>query len=88
MSLCWITRIATSVNLTSLLPRPFDLLFLFHLPFSRLQIHIKASKVSQPGGWWAIYRGVATLSQVSQLLLVYLLLSREEVCFHAVEVRW
>ena len=89
MSLCWNTRKETGVRLTRLLSRPFDLLFLFHLPLSGLQIHIKPSKVPQPGRWGAIYRGVAALPQVSQLLLVYLLLRRKEVGVHAlVEVRW
>ena len=76
----------TGVRLTRLLSCPLDLLFFFHLPFSGLQINIKPSEVPQPGGWRAIYRSVATLPQVSQLLLVYLLLSRKEVRVHGLLV--
>ena len=89
MRLCWNTSIEIGVNLTRFLSRPLDLLFLFHLPFSGLQIDIKPSEVPQPGRWRAIDRGVATLPQVSQLLLMYLLLSSKEVRVHGllVEVR-
>ena len=74
--------------LTCLLSGPLDILLLFYLPLPGLHVHIEPSKVPQSGRW-AAHRGGTALREVTQLLLMHLLLRRKEVRIHAlVEVRW